>query len=53
MQVDSDTIKSKGVRFMTSRPDDSERWTVSALPCIAFDCINDVEDEHEAVRSFF
>ena len=53
MQVDSDTIKSKGVRFMTSRPDDSERWTVSAMPSIAFDYINDVEVEHEAVRSFF
>jgi len=41
MQVDSDTIKSKGVRLMTSRPDDSERWTVSVLPSIAFDYIND------------
>jgi hypothetical protein len=46
MYAETNVIKSKGTRFMTCRPDDSERWTVSTLPSIAFDYINDDSDEN-------
>ena len=31
MHAETNVIKSKGTRFMTCRPDDSERWTVLIL----------------------
>ncbi len=40
MHTDTHVMKKSGVRFLCCCPDDSERWTVSAIPSIAFDHIN-------------
>ena len=37
---ETDTVSTKGCRFLECRPDDSERWTVSVIPSSAFDYVN-------------
>jgi hypothetical protein len=44
MYAETDRIDKKGNRFMECCPDDSERWTVSVVPSIAFEYLDNRED---------
>jgi hypothetical protein len=39
-EVDTESIRQQGIRFMQCEPPDSAIWTVSAVPSHAFDYIN-------------
>jgi len=43
-EADTDYIRKQGMRYMSCEPDDSGIWTVSVVPSLAFDYIND-DDE--------
>lgn len=38
--AETDEVNKDGFRFLECSPDDSERWTVSVIPSVAFDYIN-------------